>query len=135
MCSRKLLIVMAEIKRILLIDDDLDHLLICNIVLRRKGYEVLTLAGCEKMEELEEAVGTFRPELIFLEHDMRGICGMDLIRMLKSHSEFKKIPVIYFSGRDDIVQLAKQAGADNYLRKPFVVDGLIDMVRRYLAQA
>jgi len=135
MYSRKLLIVMAEVKRILLIDDDLDHLLICNLVLRRKGYEVLTLAGCEKMEELEEAVETFRPELIFLEHDMRGICGMDLIQMLKSHSEFKKIPVIYFTGRDDIVQLAKQAGADSYLRKPFDVNGLIEMARKYLPQA
>ena len=89
---------MESIKRVLLIDDDLDHLLICNLLLRRKGYEVLTLAGCENMEELTEAVRTFRPDLIFLEHDMRGICGMELTQMLKSHSEFKKIPVIYFSG-------------------------------------
>lgn len=126
---------MARIQRILLIDDDLDHLLVCNLLLRRKGYEVLTLAGCEKMEELTETVATFRPELIFLEHDMRGICGMDLTQMLKSHAEYKKIPVVYFSGRDDIVQLAKQAGADSYLRKPLDVDGLMEIADKYLAQA
>jgi len=131
----KSLIVMGRIKKILLIDDDLDHLLMCNLILRRRSYEVLTLAGCEKMEDLAEAVETFRPDLIFLDHDMRGICGMDLARMLKSHPEFRKIPVIYFSGRDDIVQLAKQAGADSYLRKPLDVNGLIKITQSYSAQS
>jgi len=124
---------MVQPKRILLIDDDYDHLLTCSLILQRRGYEVLTLAGCEKMEELSAAVGTFKPGLIFMEHNMRGICGMDLTQMLKSHSEFKKIPVIYFSHRDDITQLAKQAGADGYLRKPFEVDGLINITGKYLA--
>jgi len=124
---------MAQKKRILLIDDDLDHLLTCNLILRRSGYEVLTLAGCGKMEELLDTVQSFQPELIFLEHDMRGICGMDLTQMLKSHSAFKKIPVIYFTGRDNIVQLAEHAGADSYIRKPFDIDGLINMAHKYLA--
>lgn len=124
---------MEQPKRILLIDDDYDHLLTCSLILKRRGYEVLTLAGCERMEELTTAVETFRPVLIFLEHDMRGICGMDLTQMLKFHAKFKEIPIIYFSHRDDIVQLAKQAGADAYLRKPFKVDGLIDITSKYLA--
>ena len=84
------------------------------------------------MEDLATAVETFRPGLIFLEHDMRGICGTDLTQMLKSHLEFKKIPVIYFSHLDDIIRLAKQAGADGYLRKPFEVAGLIDITSKYL---
>lgn len=124
---------MGQIKRILLIDDDPDHLLVCNLLLRRKGFEVLTMVGCEKMEELAEAVEKFQPGLIFLEHDMRGICGMNLTQMLKAHAAFNKIPVIYYSGRDDIVLLAKQAGADSYLRKPIDPVGLIDMAQRYLS--
>ena len=125
---------MEQSKRILLIDDDYDHLLTCSLILKRRGYEALTLAGCERMEYLITAVETFRPGLILLDHDMRCICGMDLTRMLKSHGEFKKIPVVYFSQRDDIVRLAKQAGADAYLRKPFNVDGLIDITGKYLVQ-
>ena len=121
-------------KIILLIDDDYDHLLTCSLILQRREYEVLTLAGCEKMEELTAAVETFRPGLIFMEHNMRGICGMDLAQMLKSHPEYKKIPVIYFSHVDDIVQLAKQAGADGYLRKPFEIDGLIGITSKYLVE-
>jgi CheY-like chemotaxis protein len=96
---------------------------------------VMTLAGCENMKELEDAVDAFRPDLVFMDHDMRGICGMDLTRMLKAHPTFASIPVIYFSGRDDIVGLAKQAGADGYFGKPFETDGLIKITHTYLARS
>lgn len=120
-------------KRILLIDDDYDHLLMVNLILQKRGYKVLTMAGCEKMDELTDAVESFRPHLIFMDHEMRGICGMDLSLMLKSHPEFGKIPVIYFSGHENIVQLAKEARADSYLRKPFEINGLLEITRKYLA--
>jgi DNA-binding response OmpR family regulator len=125
---------MVQKKRILLMDDDLDHLLTCNLLLRGKGYEVMTMEGCKEMEELMVAVETFRPNLIFLEHDMRGICGMDLTRMLKSQAKYRSIPVIYFSSRDDIVELTNAAGADSYLKKPFDTNGLVEIARRYLAR-
>jgi DNA-binding response OmpR family regulator len=123
---------MQQPKRILLIDEDFDHLLICSLFLQREGYEVKAVAGCEKMEDLIEVVGSFRPDLIFMDHDMRGICGMDLTRMLKSLEEFSGIPIIYFTDRSDIVKLAKEAGADGYFRKPFDTNGLIAFTRRYL---
>jgi DNA-binding response OmpR family regulator len=123
---------MQQPKRILLIDEDFDHLLICSLFLQREGYEVKAVAGCEKMEDLIEVVGSFRPDLIFMDHDMRGICGMDLTRMLKSLEEFSGIPIIYFTDRSDIVKLVKEAGADGYFRKPFDTNGLIAFTRRYL---
>ena len=125
---------MEEPKRILLIDDDPDHLILCNIMLRKKGFDVMALPGCEKMEELRDVVDSFSPQLIFMDHDMRGICGADLARFLKSREAYARIPIIYFSGRDDIVRLAKNAGADDYLRKPFEPEGLINMAYRYLTQ-
>jgi CheY-like chemotaxis protein len=128
-------LLMAQLKRILLIDDDHDHLLICNLILRKNGYLVRSLPGCEQMEDLTEAVDTFQPDLIFMDHDMRGICGRDLVSMLKSLSKFEQIPIIYFTGRDDIILLAKEAGADDYLRKPFKPHGLIDMAGKYLANS
>jgi len=123
---------MRQPKRILLIDDDFDHLLACNVILRREGYSVLTMAGCEKIDELMASVETFRPDLIFMEHDMRGICGTDLTRALKSRAAYAGIPVIYFSGRMDIVELTKQTDANGYVKKPYEVDGLLAAARRYL---
>jgi DNA-binding response OmpR family regulator len=123
---------MQQPKRILLIDEDFDHLLICSLFLQREGYEVRSMAGCEKMDDLIEMVGSFRPDLIFMDHDMRGICGMDLTKMLKSLEEFSGIHIIYFTDRSDIVKLANEAGADGYFRKPFDTNSLIGFTRRYL---
>ena len=125
---------MQQPKRILLIDEDFDHLLICSLLLQREAYEVRAVAGCEKMDDLIEVVRSFRPGLIFMDHDMRGICGMDLTKMLKSLEEFNGIPIIYFTDRSDIVKLAKEAGADGYFKKPFDTNGLIEFTRRYLGQ-
>lgn len=124
---------MPQPKRILLIDDDYDHLLACNLILRREGYRVLTMAGCENMDELTDSVETFRPDLIFMEHDMRGICGTDLTRMLKSRPDYASIPIVYFSGRQDIAALAEQTGANGYFRKPYQADGFLTATRRYLS--
>jgi CheY-like chemotaxis protein len=124
---------MQQPKRILLIDDDPDHLLICNLLLKKNGYSVEILNGCENMDEFLAEVETFRPHLIFMDHDMRGICGADLTRMLKSHEDFGSIPVVYFTGRSDIVHLAKQAGADGYLSKPFQTEGLLEATARYMS--
>ncbi len=124
---------MRQPKRILLIDDDFDHLLACNVILRREGYSVLTMAGCEKIDELMASVETFRPDLIFMEHDMRGICGTDLTRALRSRAAYDGIPIIYFSGRQDIVAITTQTGANGYVKKPYEIDGLLAAARRYLA--
>jgi CheY-like chemotaxis protein len=122
---------MAPLKRILLVDDDFDHLLLCSILLKRSGYDIRTMAGCENMDELIDIVSSFQPELIYMDHEMRGICGMDLIRMLKASPQFSGIRVIYFTGREDIVQLTKEAGADGYYRKPFDADGLIAATKSF----
>ena len=93
---------------------------------------MVTLAGCEKMEDLTDAIDTYQPALILMEHDMRGICGADLLHMLKSRAAYADIPIVYFSGRHDIVELAKQGGADGYLSKPYQAEGLLALTRRYL---
>ena len=91
------------------------------------------MAGCERMEELTEAMETFQPDLIFMDHDMRGICGTDLTRMLKSHSVFQHIPVIYFSGREDIAELAQRSKADGHLTKPLEIERMIRIADEFLA--
>jgi two-component system cell cycle response regulator DivK len=45
--------------------------------------------------------------------------GIIATQTIKSQTDLKDIPVIYFSANNDIQSLAKQAGADTYLEKPF----------------
>ena len=120
-------------KRILIVDDDADHLLLCNYLFRRRGYDVLPLLGCDPIEELHTAIDIFQPMLIFMDHYMPGICGLDAIRELKANPLYRSIPIVYFSIHKELTTIAEQAGADEYFQKPFQADDLIKIADRYVA--
>ena len=123
----------STLENVLLVDDDVDHLYICSLILRRQNYAVRTLAGCNKMEDLLETVRAFRPRLIFMDHDMPGVGGLDATRTLKSDPLLKSIPIVYFSGQDNVDQLAAAAGADDFLRKNVYMPKLLEIAARYTA--
>ena len=50
---------------------------------------------------------------------MPEMTGMEATKLIKSDDHCKHIPVVYFTVVDDIVELAKEAGADDWLSKPF----------------
>ena len=120
-------------KNVLLVDDDPDHLCLCQLILRRQHYGVHILPGCNSMDDLLTVVRDFRPALIFMDHSMPGIGGLEATRTLKSSPSFSSIPVIYFSGQDDIEALAKAAGADDCLRKSFYMPQLLELAAKYIA--
>lgn len=100
--------------RIACVDDDRDHLVLSKKVLERSGYDVLTL---NETANLVERLLHFDPSLIFMDHNMPKVTGVQATRLLKSHPQLKSVPVIYFSSRDDIEQLALEAGADGWVHK------------------
>jgi two-component system cell cycle response regulator DivK len=61
--------------------------------------------------------------------------GIVATQTLKKHPEFKSIPVIYFSANNDIQSLAKQAGADTYLEKPFDLTELEEIIDQTLKKS
>lgn len=123
---------MAHLKKIMIVDDDADHLLAVNLIFQRKGYEVRPLMGCESLDMLREEVRRFRPDLIFMDHDMPVVCGSDAVRMLKAHPVYRQIPVVYFSAHDRIEALARAAGADTWLKKPYILDRLMEVTEQFL---
>jgi len=123
---------MASPKKIMIVDDDPDHLLAVSLIFQRKGYRVLTLLGCESLEILDGEVRSFRPDLILIDHEMPVVCGSDAVKMLKAHPEYRSIPIIYFSAHDRIEALARAAGADSWLRKPYALDRLIAEAERFI---
>jgi CheY-like chemotaxis protein len=68
-----------------------------------------------------------------MDHRMPELNGMEATRLLKSNDATKTIPVIYFTGLDNGRQLAREAGADGYLGKPFKVDDLTRTIEKALA--
>lgn len=110
-----------DAKRILIFDDDIDILSICRLILEDQGWDVHTSQHCNNIIETVDAV---RPEVILMDNWIPETGGIVATQSLKRHAEFKHIPVIYFSANNDIQTLAKTAGADNFLEKPFDLNEL-----------
>src|ERR1700761_2006799 len=116
---------MKNNKKILIVDDDPDHLFICNLLFRKRGYDVLPLFGCDPIEELTDAIDVFQPTLIFMDHYMPGVSGLDAIKILKADPKYRSIPIIYFSIHHELALIAKESGADDHFQKPFQTEELL----------
>ncbi len=111
-----------------MIDDDVDHLSICKLILTNRGYNVLVLWSTNV---LIEVVKDFMPDLIFMDHRMPDTDGIQATALVKSNPLIQHIPVIYFTGVERGEEFAKMAGADGFLPKPFKIDQMIALIERF----
>ena len=116
---------MAEGKRILIIDDELQIRRFLKVTLEANGYHVLEAPTAK--EGIYKAA-TDRPDAIVLD---LGLPDMDGMAVLKQVREWSTVPVIILSVRDDEKGkvAALDAGADDYVVKPFGVNELIARLR------
>ena len=111
----------------MIFDDDLDILSICSYILEEQGWEVFTSTHCNNIIENVERV---MPQVILMDNWIPETGGIAATQALKKHPELKNIPVIYFSANNDIQTLARQAGADTYLEKPFDLTELEEIINK-----
>ena len=114
--------------RVLVVEDEAEIRRFVRMALERDGFEVFEADGVER--GLIEA-GTRRPDLVVLDLGLPDGDGVDLIRDLRSWSD---VPVLVLSARtseDDKIG-ALDAGADDYLVKPFGSGELLARVRAHI---
>jgi DNA-binding response OmpR family regulator len=119
------------VAQILIIEDDPGIRRALTHALQDRGHSVASSpAG---MSGLAEAVAT-KPDLVVLDLGLPDIDGVDLLRMLRGVSS---VPVIVATARDDEPSLVRalDAGADDYVVKPFGADHLDARVRAVLRRA
>ena len=115
-------------KRILIFDDDADILDILTYLLNEKGWDVHTRTTCN---DIIETLDEVKPDVVLMDNWIPDTGGIVATQTLKKHETYQKIPVIYFSANNDIEKLASEAGADAWLSKPFDLDELELMLRRF----
>ena len=113
-------------KRVLILDDDLDILQICAIVLRKKGFDVQTV---NNSNQVLEQVKSYQPDVILMDNWIPGPGGIEATRSLKLDESTHDIPVIFFSANSNVTQLAREARADYFLQKPFDISELEGIVQ------
>jgi DNA-binding NtrC family response regulator len=120
---------MERAKKVFVIDDNVDILDLCTIILEDAGYEIKTSSTSNN---IIEQVSSYTPDIIFMDNWLPDVGGIDATKELKSHAQLQHIPVIYFSANNDVKSLAEQAGADDYLSKPFDIEELEKIISKHL---
>ena len=114
--------------RILVVDDDVQIVRALDINLRAHGYEVV-MAATGEAALTSAAAAT--PDLVIVDLGLPGLDGIDVIRGLRG---WTTVPIIVVSARegDTSKVAALDAGADDYVTKPFSITELLARVRASL---
>ncbi|AZA89783.1 DNA-binding response regulator mtrA [Chryseobacterium nakagawai] len=118
-------------KKILIFDDDTAILEVITIIFEENGYDVKI---SETSHDIIEKVADYEPDVILMDNWIPKIGGVEATKLLKSKEAFRHIPVIYVTANNDIVALAAEAQADDYVSKPFNLDDLETMVAKHIKE-
>ena len=116
-------------KKILFADDDEDIRYVTEILLKVAGYDVELRADRSFADSLEQVIP---PDLYLLDRHMYGKDLLETCKILKAHPKTKHIPVIMVSADPNLKTLYKEAGADDFVAKPFERYQLVDAIARQL---
>jgi two-component system, OmpR family, KDP operon response regulator KdpE len=117
--------------RILVVDDDPQIRRVMRVTLTGQGYEVDDArTGEEALEKVREA----RFDLVLLDMNMPGMGGLDACRELRERSEIGIIMLTVRDAEADKIS-ALDAGADDYITKPFATGELLARIRAALRRS
>lgn len=117
-------------KKILIADDDPAIVDSIRMILEDAGYEVATTGNGQTVQDMKGEL----PDLLLLDIRMSGMDGTSICKYLKTQSLTQHIPIVIVSANRDTKQLARNAGADDFLEKPFNMNDLLQKVAKYTGE-
>ena len=116
---------------ILVLDDDPDICAMLKMVLEYHGYGAEEADGEEKALEVLSAK---KVDLIIMDMLLSGADGTDICRRLKQDEQTSSIPILMFSAHPNAEKICLEAGADDFISKPFEMNDLINKIIFFLEQ-
>ena len=125
-------------KKVLLVDDDMEFCEAAKLLLESRGYEVPTANdGKEGLDKTRSE----RPDLVILDVMMPEMNGYDVCVVLKADPELKQIPVVLLTGVDQKIfktaytqYMGLMTEADDYIAKPVEPEELVRRVEDFLGK-
>ena len=118
---------------ILVVDDDEIMRSALKRILDGEGYKVIL---AEDGLELSKVLETTRLDMVLLDVNLPWVDGYELCRLIKSHPNFTGVPLIMVSARKtkEDVEKGFDAGADDYVTKPFDIDYMLGVINKMLLE-
>lgn len=123
-----------EVPLVLIADDDEDILALVALRFRRSGLEVILARDGEEALEL---IRTRAPDVAVLDIAMPKLTGIEVVRQVRESEATRDLPVVLLTARaaEKDVELGIEAGADEYVTKPFSPQDLYACVKSVLSTA
>jgi len=122
----------SETTKILIAEDQDDLREMIAHTLRLSGYEVVSAKNGERAVQLATKTN---PDLIILDYELPRLNGRQVCKRLKALETFTNTPIVIISsyGNPRYMEASLEAGAEEFIRKPFELDHLIQRVDTLLA--
>ena len=119
--------------KILVVDDEPFICRSLTFVLRKGNYEVLE---ARDGEEALDAIRSHKPDLVFLDVMMPKVNGFEVTQQIRSDAEYDDVKIILLTakGQECDREVGRQAGANDYLTKPFSPTKILDRARQILGE-
>jgi DNA-binding response OmpR family regulator len=122
---------MAKSYKVLVADDDLDHVTIVRAILEQNGFEAFeAYNGEETLQQIDK----HHPDLVLLDIMMPKLDGLQVVRRLKDNPATRDLPIIMFSAKSGTREISESFnfGAANYLIKPIDTQKLLQKIKATL---
>jgi len=114
--------------KILVVDDDIHATTLFDTILSAKGFEAIIVNDSSTAVQV---VNSTNPDLVILDLMMPEPNGFEVCRMLRADQRLSNMPIVIFTamGDKESKDAAFEAGADEFLTKPFRVEDLMQRIR------
>lgn len=117
--------------RVLVIDDDPDIGRMIKMLLEYKGYSVTVL---DRTEQAADIIRNNGVNVVIMDMLLSGTNGIDVCTRFKKDSTIAHVPVIMISAHPDAKKICLQAGADDFLAKPFDMEEILSTIDQYISR-
>jgi DNA-binding response OmpR family regulator len=116
-------------EKILVVDDDPDISMMIKMMLEYKGFSV---AVADRAEIAEQMLPADNFKLVIMDMLLSGSNGVDVCMRLKKDEQLSKIPIIMISAHPNARAVCINAGADDFIAKPFDMEDMLSAIRRFV---
>lgn len=116
-------------KQIHIVEDDEDIRYIIAYILSEMGYAVKV---SETIKDFNTQIKTYKPELMLIDVMLPDGNGLDLCLQLKNDPETAQIPIIVMSAHATAESVLQNSYTDDFISKPFDLDDLVTLIKKYL---